>query len=291
MKKLMLLLISGLLTVATISPGAFAGEALKFIEDKKAPDLYEMVDAAVQGYEENLVRAINENRFSRVERYLVSGSNLYEAQKTLVKQLYAKGIKERFIASDMLNCESDTEVPDRYSVYVSVTVGIINHGKPETRKVFQWIYTVQKTKSGFKLSDIEKWKDYQTFIDMKNSSVKADGFYTDELMQNYGALLLNAINTLNITQLKEVSANNRVLEEQKKIITGLRKKGSTFELNHYEYTPTDDLCNYCKVVMVFKPTQASNKSSAVTIKYRFNLEEVRKNWYGYAVIKEIMPIK
>lgn len=285
MKKLMISIVFSLLILMNNTSSA-ANHPIVFTEDPIAPSEIELIETVIQKYEKNLVRAINDNRFIWIEPYLIPGSNLYHGQKSLIRQLYQRGIKERFISCEIIDCRM-TE-PDQYKVYVKVSVGVYETRNAESIQEFQWIYRMKKGESGFLLSDIEEWQNDQKYIEQQMLSVKADGYYAKELMRYYGSLLTNAINTLNITQIKAVSNNKAVLESQKRIILKLRKISSEFELSHYEFTATDPTFSCSEISLIFKPVHSTKE---VTVNCELKVKEVRKYFSGYAVITGIKEIK
>jgi hypothetical protein len=111
----------------------------------------------IEDYENALIKAINSNDFSLVEKHLTPGSNLYKAQKELVANLYKKGIQEKLIDHKVEKIETTAQA-NVYKVYVFEKIGIKRPGKPEfTASEFHWAYTVILDNGKYTLSDIDKW--------------------------------------------------------------------------------------------------------------------------------------
>ena len=122
----------------------------------KADDFY--FEELMNSYENLLIDAINNNRFSSIECLLVPESKLYNAQKKLVSDLFRKGIKEELISYSIEDIKPTTD-EGVFKLYVYEKVGI---RYPRTNhfviKQFYWIYTVTVKDNLYRLSDIEKWK-------------------------------------------------------------------------------------------------------------------------------------
>jgi hypothetical protein len=111
----------------------------------------------IEDYENALIKAINSNDFSIVEKHLTPGSNLYKAQKELVANLYKKGIQEKLIDHKVEKIETTAQA-NVYKVYVFEKIGIKQPGKPEfTASEFRWAYTVVSDNGKYTLSEIDKW--------------------------------------------------------------------------------------------------------------------------------------
>lgn len=120
----------------------------------KADEFY--IEEIVRNYETLLVEAINTNDFSLIENLLIPGSNLYNAQKKLVSDLYKKNIKEKLIDVDIVEITAG-EKEDIYRVFVTETIAIKYPGNDFVERKFNWIYTVIYEGDKLGLSDIEKW--------------------------------------------------------------------------------------------------------------------------------------
>lgn len=122
----------------------------------KADDFY--FEELMNSYENLLIDAINNDRFSSIACLLVPESKLYNAQKKLVSDLFRKGIKEKLISYSIEDIRP-TNDEGVFKIYVYEKVGI---RYPDTNhfvtKQFYWIYTVIVNDNLYRLSDIEKWK-------------------------------------------------------------------------------------------------------------------------------------
>lgn len=122
----------------------------------KADDFY--FEELMNSYENLLIDAINNNRFSSIECLLVPESKLYNAQKKLVSDLFRKGIKEELISYSIEDIKP-TNDEGVFKLYVYEKVGIRYPGNNNfIIKQFYWIYTVIVNDNLYRLSDIEKWK-------------------------------------------------------------------------------------------------------------------------------------
>lgn len=288
-KSILKLAFLALFLTAINIPGLAAGQTIEFIEETVEPDEMERIELTVIGYEQNLVKAINENRFAAVEPYLLPNSAIYHGQKSLVKQLSMRGIKERFIACELIDCEVVND--QRYKVYVQVTIAFLGYRRQENVKVSYWIYTLGKGQSGFRLADIEEWKNYQDYIAQQQTNAKPDGYYRMELLRYYGAIFIEAVNSLNITPIKAISENKSVLAIQKRMIIRLRKISSQFELAHYTVAPVEESPDQFDLLMDFKPMRTDQAARVMTLKFCLTLKEIRKCFRSYAVITEIKELK
>jgi len=115
------------------------------------------VESLMSSYEKNIIEAINNNNFSKVEAYLLKGSSLYNSQKKLIQSLNKQKIKEKLTKYEIYALDYDYEKAE-YKVYVLEEVAIKYTGKNYVNKKYGWCYTVKADKSGtYKLSDIIKW--------------------------------------------------------------------------------------------------------------------------------------
>jgi len=111
----------------------------------------------IKDYENTLIKAINNNDFSIVEKQLTPGSNLYKAQKDLVANLSKKGIQEKLVDYKVEKIETSDQA-NAYKVYVFEKIGIKRPGKLEfTASEFRWVYTVVLDNGKYTLSEISKW--------------------------------------------------------------------------------------------------------------------------------------
>lgn len=132
--------------------------------DIKADTYY--VEVAVKNYLFNLVSAINNNNFAKVEKSLLPGSKLYKAQKNLVTNLYQKKIKEELEDYRVENIEDDYK-NDRCKVYTYEKIKIVYPSGKSKKSECYWVYIVVTYNNpknfesngdiDYRLSDIEKW--------------------------------------------------------------------------------------------------------------------------------------
>ncbi|HEY9061708.1 MAG TPA: WG repeat-containing protein [Pseudobacteroides sp.] len=146
--------------------GAFWNSFDKEIKKSKVKHLDYLTDEAsisiqntIKSYESKIIEAINTNDFKKVEPVLVKDSSLYNDQKSLVKNLYKKGIKEKLINFEIYAIGYLNNMQE-VKVYVLEDVGIMYPPKKsyETRK-FSWCYTAKydKNTKTYKLTKISKW--------------------------------------------------------------------------------------------------------------------------------------
>ncbi|MGE5328214.1 MAG: WG repeat-containing protein [Deltaproteobacteria bacterium] len=113
------------------------------------------IEKVISNYENSMIQAINKNNFGLVQPYLVQGSNLYNSQKSLVANLYKKGIKEKVVECSISDFGWNTDRTE-FKVYVNEKIAIKYPGKDFQTKKFSWVYTVKYLKGKYLLSDIEK---------------------------------------------------------------------------------------------------------------------------------------
>lgn len=115
------------------------------------------IESTISLYEQNIITAINNNKFSSVEPCLLKGSNLYNSQKKLVSSLYKKNTKEKLVKYEIYAIEKVND-SSTYRVFVLEEVAVKYSGKDYVNNNYSWCYTVKlDTDSKFKLSDIVKW--------------------------------------------------------------------------------------------------------------------------------------
>ncbi|MDP4117362.1 MAG: hypothetical protein Q8903_14600, partial [Bacteroidota bacterium] len=116
------------------------------------------INDLMENYEHLLIYAINNNHFSVLENLLVKDSNLYNSQKSLIKSLYGRKIKEKLVSYNIADIKT-TDKKDELKIYVTEQIGIdYGNGKGFVTKTYNWIYTAKMSNYSFRLSDLEKWK-------------------------------------------------------------------------------------------------------------------------------------
>lgn len=131
-------------------------EEIDELGSKKADTFY--IEMLIDGYEKALIYAVNNNKFSFVEKYLIENSNLYNAQKKLISELYNKGVKEDLIEFDIKDIKIE-ENKNTYKVFVTEKIAIKYSEEADFKvKEFNWIYTVIYNNGELGLSDIKKWE-------------------------------------------------------------------------------------------------------------------------------------
>lgn len=260
-------------------PTASAAERIAFTE-RETDHTSDQIYTLIQSYQQKLVQAINANRFSYVEPYLAPGSSLYNAQKELVANLSSRNVKERFVSSDIYGYSIDK---DHYTVEVEESVEVEFPDQRPKTKGYQWFYTVEKVNGKFLLSRLEAWTTYKQDMDRRSGSVKADGYYAEELLRNYPKILETAINTLDITELKQLSANETVTRKLKDFITGLRGKGSAYSLNAKTVKKDWNTLSFVQELS-YEFTDKAGKKQSGAQKLNIQIDEIREGFGGYAVI-------
>lgn len=115
------------------------------------------IDELIKNYEQNMIDAINNSKFSIVEPYIAKGSNLYNSQKHLVDNLYSQGIKEKLVDYSIISVKPEPDA-SKCKVYVKEKIAIQYPEKDYEAKDFSWAYTVLISQDKtYQLSDIEKW--------------------------------------------------------------------------------------------------------------------------------------
>ena len=154
------------MTILDMQSGKIIHKKFVFQDDitgKKSPlAIKAEIDRLIQQYEISLVKAINTNKFSLVEKTLTPGSALYQSQKQLVANLYRKRIQEDLNGFYVRKIRM--VAPGRYKVYVYERVGIKYPNQKEfVEKEYYWAYTVVEKGDQLTLSNIEKWEDPEEF--------------------------------------------------------------------------------------------------------------------------------
>lgn len=253
----------------------------------------------MKNYEEFLPQAINDNKFSLVESYLLEGSSLHESQKKLVANLFAQGIKERLVSHDVVRI--DFQGKDQYKVLTVESIAINYPQKGEEIKEFHWIYTVNKIDNNITLSNIEEWKDFDKFIKTAMSSVKADGYYFGNFVYGeYDNLLVDKLNKGRSVGLDKALENKAVMQKHETIINGLMNLGHDFTLvksSILEKTGGEPSVKPYKVTkkITFNCIDKNSFKKEVNLIITFVITERRTGYKdlfgGYALITEIMDYK
>lgn len=249
----------------------------------------------MKNYEHGLINAINKNDFSQVEPYMVKNSSLYQSQKKLVSDLFSQGITENLLSYEtgILYTQSD---PTIFKLEVVEKVEIQYPQKGKVTKDFQWIYTINLMNNDVKLSQIEKWTNFQNDITRRKASVKSDGFYAEMLINNtYDYDLVERLNHSNNIDLDEFFENDTAKEKNLQVIKTIRSKGTEFQLKKSEVLNMTSNSPYegTKKTTISYKDNNSNKNE-LSIELTLVIKEYRVNsiaYGGYARIIDIKDIK
>ncbi|OKP92973.1 hypothetical protein [Paenibacillus sp. P32E] len=257
--------------------------------ENKPDNTMQKINKLINDYQINLVESINNNTFSIVEPNLLTNSNLYVSQKKLINNLFNRKITEKFISSYIYRVYY-TDV-NKYDVEATENIAINYPQKQGTSKEFHWIYSVEKVGETYFLSDIREWPNFKQDIEQRMGAVKTDGFYADELLGFYPKVLEDCLNTLDITEIKRISANDSVLKNIKSLMTSLLHKGSNFsvQMTILDYGELNYIYN---VEFTISYTNKKDRKEIFTGNYQIELDEIRDEvtYDGYAVIKNIKEL-
>lgn len=115
--------------------------------DEISADTMNGIKTAIDGYENNILSAINNNDFSLVEPYLYKDGYLYKAQKLLVQSLHSKNIQERLDSFTLDKVEA-ARSGSFYDVYVTENISVKTPGKDYVSKQFKWTYSLVSSSDG-----------------------------------------------------------------------------------------------------------------------------------------------
>ena len=258
-------------------------EPIEFDEYDQSEVEWQIVEDLITDYENNLVAAINGNDFSKVEFELYPDSELYNDQKVLVERLNEKGVKERLVDFYLAGFSYDG---DNRVIEVEEEIEIQYSDGEKVVKDFNWIYTAKKNGNKYQLSKIEKWADHDEDIEKRMGAVKADGYFLWTFRESYSSILLDAINTLHVVNIKYASSSDEIVEQHKDLITQLRAVGYNYEVMANNLLGSDD--NRYDADIQLKYTDENGKAQTMTLKLRTKLEEVRSKYgSGHVEIVEM----
>lgn len=131
-------------------------------EEEEEPDEeYEYVnhnnfsaEQLMNDYTSALTAAVNNGKFSMVEKYLLKDSSLYNMQKKLVTNLYSAGTKEYMLGVDIERNGWDTKIKGYIDVYEKAEI-VYSSGKSEIKE-YNWVYTVEYKNGRYYLSDMRE---------------------------------------------------------------------------------------------------------------------------------------
>ncbi|WP_379136560.1 hypothetical protein [Paenibacillus sp. sgz500958] len=249
---------------------------------------WDNIEKLMHDYLQHLTLAINKGDFSIVKPELTVGSELYDEQSKLVGNLSSRGITEKLIRSEMYGY-SDTDKDDEYDVEMTEVIEIHYPDKAASTKEFHWIYTVKNSGDSFTLSRIKEWPNFAEDMERREGAVKGDGFYVDELMGSYPAILAECLNTLDVTDLREISADESVLEQHKQLAVDLVSLGHNFTVEGEVLDQSWDPY-VSKIQLSISYVDFNGKPQEVKRTYQFELDEIRYHFSGYAVIKSFEEI-
>ncbi|MGG1555133.1 XAC2610-related protein [Paenibacillus ferrarius] len=252
--------------------------SLPFIEREPNQEWHELAKR-IRGYEQKLTEAINANSFAKVSPYLLPGSPLEKSQKALVENLASRAIKERFVSSEIYGYTKENDV---YKVNVTENVEVTFPGKAPKIQEYKWIYTAEKRDGQTFFSQLEEWSSAD--FDRRAGAVKTDGYYAEDFMRQFPALLENAVNTLDLTDLKMVSPDRAVMARLKTLITELRTAGKEYSIRGN--TVAENWNTYsCVLELTFTYTDNTGGRQSGSRKLFLQLDETRSGFSGQAIIR------
>lgn len=270
------------------STAATTATGLKFIETSADDKEWADVKEIVKKYEEGYVEAVSKGDFKIVEQYITPRSAFYDQQKKLVSSLSKQGITEKLIKYSL---EKTEYLKDKYRAYVVEKIEVSAPGKAKKANEYVWIYDINKTTKGLKIGALAKWTDYKQYVEKAEARVKTNGYYIDDFCSYYNYLLIDAVNSLYIGRLKEISNSNDILEKQKQLIIIMRGYGTEFELLKYQNIVCDlgkdELSGKSTDKYILQYKSKDKNKSIMEIKIGFDLEEVREGYTGYAKILDM----
>ncbi|AFS79855.1 hypothetical protein Curi_c28860 [Gottschalkia acidurici 9a] len=122
------------------------------LEDKEN-SIEETLNELVYNYEVGLVNAINYNDFSYASPYILKGSNLYNAQLKLIKNLNEQGIKEDYISHELIKVQKIDNA--KYYLTVSESHKVYKADGGENIVKHTWQYDVQKVGDKYYLTNLK----------------------------------------------------------------------------------------------------------------------------------------
>lgn len=114
----------------------------------------EIANSLIPGYCSALCDAVNSGSYYIVEPYISKGSPLESMQKSLVSNLYSKGITETFGGSDVSNIEWSSD-GSSCAVYVTETETIYKSDGSSSTQTYSWKYTAVNEGGSWKLYNLE----------------------------------------------------------------------------------------------------------------------------------------
>lgn len=257
--------------------GAAVPETISFTE-QAADTTFDQTDQLIRDYQRKLIEAINTNTFESVEPYLLPESSLYNAQKELVANLYSRNIKERFESAETYYSYIEK---DHLRVEVMEKVEVIMPGHGGRINEYHWYYTIVNNDGKLLLSSLEEWTTYEEEMEQRGGSVKGDGYYAGDLVSALPKILEQAVNTLDITEIKRISANEAVLGKLKKEITELRRQGTGFTLHASFLNENWDTLEFTQELK-YEFTDAQGKTQHGSKTFIYQIDEIRSAFSGYA---------
>lgn len=263
------------------------------IEPVEEENDYTRIKALMEGYEVNLVKAINENDFSLVEPYLLEESPLYLSQKELVANLSERGILEEYHSHEVGYVYPEDD--ESYRVEVVETIKISYPEQGEVIKDFQWIYTVKNHNDTMKLSDIQEWSSFEEDLLQRQGRAKPDGYYAWEALTLFETDLVHTLNG-GESGLEKLLKDQKVIADYQALIAKLKEKGTEFQLietNYEELGSGLPLIAKPQITLKYRDKQGASKEIKLVL--TMEVEEYYTGnsivYGGYAKISELKDFK
>lgn len=125
-----------------------------YIDHEQSGNYTEAITAVMDGYQHQIVKAINTNNYGQVEDYIEKSSPLMASQQDLIERLYLKGTTEELVDYTINDIEKLSNTI--YEVDVTERHNIVYSEGNKKSVSNTWIYTVVKDGDTFYLRNLRE---------------------------------------------------------------------------------------------------------------------------------------
>ncbi len=113
----------------------------------------------LRAYEENVIDALNNNDFGRIEKYLIDDSEFFNQTKSMISEQVPKGKTYTLISYDIEDIVQHEDSNEEYDLYVKEKIALYDENQNKSiEKTDFWIYTIISNEKSEGISKRTVWK-------------------------------------------------------------------------------------------------------------------------------------
>lgn len=246
-----------------------------------------IIQEFIENYEKKRYDAINLRDFDIIKDFLIVDSEAYKYQKKQITGLTGEHTKVSLVDCELFSYFGSKE--EGYDVHVINTVEEDTYRESQNTKLVGMYYYIKRTDGKLGIYEIEDWPEYKDAL--IRPATKSPGYYSYSLLDNYRDTFIYAVNSLDISEINEITCTEEAFEKQKDLISELRMKGDNFEILEYlsrdgDFGQIDESTYYGKIKLRLSFTNTNREREEMLLYLLVKSKEFRL-FGGYPAIVDI----